>query len=134
MQSMVDAFGGAGHRQDICAYDPDSDSLDFGAALAGVADRLAPRIATECLDAAPRDADPAASGIQAECELVEAVGGSEVAIPACDLEASALPCFRLRDNPDQCAATGLALAVERGEAAAPSGAVRSLRCILPDGA
>jgi hypothetical protein len=134
MQGMIDAFGGAGHRQDICAYDPETDALDFGAALAGVAERLAPRIATQCLDVQPRDADPAASGIQAECELVEAVGASELAIPACDLEASVLPCFRLRDNPDRCAATGLALTVERGEAAPPAGAVRSLRCVLPDGA
>ena len=134
MQSLIDAFGAAGHRQDICAYDPATDSLDFGAALAGVAERLAPRIATQCLDVQPRDADPAASGIQAECELLEAAGGAEVAIPACDAAAGAVPCFRLRDNPDQCPATGLALAVDRGEAPEPAGAVRSLRCVLPDGA
>jgi len=131
MKALVDAFGAAGHRQDICAYDPATDSLDFGAALAGVAEHLAPHIATSCLEVTPLDTDAAASGNQAACELVETAAGAEVSIPACDAAAGALPCFRLRDNPDQCPATGLALAIERGEATAPAGAVRSLRCAMP---
>jgi hypothetical protein len=131
MQALVDAFGASGHRQDICAYDAATDSLDFGAALAGVAEHLAPRIATACLEVMPLDTDAAAVGTQVTCEVVESAGGAETAIPACDATASNLPCFRLRDNPDQCPATGLALAIERGEAPAPAGAVQSLRCALP---
>ena len=130
MQALVDAFGAAGHRQDICAYDPTTDSLDFGAALAGVAEKLAPRIATACLDVTPLDSDAAASGNQAACEVTESAGGAETAIPACDASAGALPCFRLRDNPAQCPASGLALAIDRA-APAPAGATLSLRCALP---
>jgi len=130
MQALVDAFGDRGHRQDICAYDAATDSLDFSAALAGVAENLAPHIATPCLDVVPLDTDAAASGNQAACELVEAAAGGEVAIPACDASGGALPCFRLRDNPTQCQATGLALAIDRS-AAPPAGATLSLRCALP---
>ncbi|HEU5054996.1 MAG TPA: hypothetical protein VFU21_00665, partial [Kofleriaceae bacterium] len=131
MQAMIDAFGGGGHRQDICAYDPATDSLDFGAALAGVAERLGPRLATECLDVQPLDADPAAAGVQADCELVEAAGASEVSLPACDADGANTPCFRLRESPDQCPASGLALAIDRGQAPPPTAPVHSLRCVLP---
>jgi len=130
MQALVDAFGAAGHWQDICAYDPATDALDFGAALAGVAGNLAPRIATPCLDVTPLDTDASASGNQAACELVELAGGAEVAIPACEVSTGARPCFRLRDNPDQCPTTQLALAIDRA-APAPAGATLSLRCALP---
>jgi hypothetical protein len=133
MQALVDAFGAAGHRQDICSYDPATDSLDFGAALAGVAEKLAPRISTSCLSTTPVDTDAAASGNQAACELVEIADGAELAIPACDAGAGVLPCFRLRDNPDECPATGLALAIDRGGAPPAAGAVLSLRCALPPG-
>lgn len=131
MQALVDALGAGGHRQDICAYDAETDSLDFGAVLAGIAEQLAPRIATSCLDIAPADTDPDTTGIQVTCEVTESAGGSDTAIPACDAGAGNAPCFRLRDNPDQCPATGLALAIERGAAPAPAGAVLSLRCALP---
>jgi hypothetical protein len=131
MQALVDAFGAAGHRQDICSYDPATDSLDFGAALAGVAEKLAPRIATSCLSAIPLDTDDDAAGTQAACQLVEIADGAELAIPACDAAVATLPCFRLRDNPDQCPATGLALAIDRGDAPPAPGAVLSLRCALP---
>jgi hypothetical protein len=131
MQALVDAFGAAGHRQDICSYDPATDSLDFGAALAGVAEKLAPRIATSCLSTAPLDTDEAAAGTQAACQLVEVADGAELAIPACDASPGAQPCFRLRDAPEQCPASGLALAIDRGSAPPAAGAVLSLRCALP---
>jgi hypothetical protein len=131
MQALVDAFGAGGHRQDICAYDAETDSLAFGAVLAGIAEQLAPRIATSCLEIAPADTDPDMSGTQVTCEVTESAGGADTAIPACDAGAGNAPCFRLRDNPDQCSATGLALAIERGATPTPAGAVQSLRCALP---
>jgi hypothetical protein len=131
MQALVDALGAGGHRQDICAYDPETDSLDFGGLLAGIAEQLAPRIATSCLETAPADTDPQTAGSQVTCEVTESAGGADTAIPACDAGAANAPCFRLRDNPDQCPASGVALAIERGAAAAPAGAVLSLRCALP---
>lgn len=60
-----------------------------------------------------------------------ASGGEETIIAACDAAASNLPCFRLRDNPDQCPATGLAMVIERGDSPAPAGEVLGLRCALP---
>ena len=121
------------------SYDPVNDALDFGAALTGVAEKLAPRIDTLCLERTPLDVDDELPGLQASCEIVQIQPGDgetpiETVIAACDAAPEVSPCFRLQDNADQCSASGLELLVDRGDIPAPAGSTISLRCALGDGA
>jgi hypothetical protein len=129
IKDFIDAFGGHGLIETICAD-------DFGPAMEHIArqiigDPLA------CVQGRLYDVDPAREGLQADCAVYQSARNDagevrEDVIPACEANGGTPPCWQLTRNEAQCATAPqqMQLEVERGGAPAPANTRVDLACAV----
>lgn len=105
-------------------------------ALVLIAQLLAKVIGNPCLDGNMTDYDPAAPGIQPECQVSDVRypdtdRQEEYPMPSCDNAGGTYPCWRLNENPTACpdTETNLELIVER-DSEPPTGTHVQARCVV----
>jgi hypothetical protein len=123
IHDFVSAFGDNGTFLSIC-------SDDFSPVMARIGLQVAQRASLECLGAPIADTDPAAAGVQANCEVYDETsrGGATLRelIPACGGNTSP-PCWRVTTSP-KCMQSGVQMIVDRGGAAPQPGTVLNVVC------
>lgn len=112
LQALLDAYPTASTSQSICAS-------DLTPALTQLANKIIERIGQPCILGELKDADPAASGLQADCQvsIVTHYGeadATEQVLPPCSA-AITNNCWRIDTDADRCDMTDhhLVLVVER---------------------
>jgi hypothetical protein len=122
MAEFTAKFGSNGNFSSIC-----NDS--YAPALAQLGTAIGRAFTSHCLDATVPDADPAAAGIQASCEVVlRAPSRPDQPLPACDAatpQGGPQPCWYLTSS--TACTSGVLFAVNRTGATA-AGETISIRC------
>jgi hypothetical protein len=118
MNTLLQGFPQRSTFQNICTYDPDIDDVDLSGALVKIADLVKRVVGNPCLEGNLADSNPNQDGVQVECKVSDVSNlnqedEEEFPMASCDDDASA-PCFRLVED-DSCAATNIALEIDRGE-------------------
>ncbi|HEY0711367.1 MAG TPA: hypothetical protein VGF45_01740 [Polyangia bacterium] len=123
LRAFIDAFGADGSHHSICGADLREAMAKIGTAVAAVG-------ADTCLQARPRDIDPATSALEVECAVYEQETAVPTAaprlIPQCSATSSARPCWEVQ-NDTMCTRSQTRLIINRN-GPAPDGFTVVARC------
>lgn len=122
VKKFIDSFGPNGSIHTICTQ-------DFTPALKVIAEKLASKLGTPCINAplVDQDANPA-NGVQADCQVIDRLpiqgGYQDTPLPQCSNGPA--PCWKL--DADMSCAGGYKVTVDRGGKMAAQGLEQAIKC------
>jgi hypothetical protein len=127
IQQWVQAFGGNGLLQPICAP-------SFAPALTTIATKLSELLGPSCITGTFVDTDPSTPALEADCQVndhfIDDTGKAvETVLQACYANGNAAPCWSIDDDPVKCPGNKI-LNVNRGGGMPPSGLNTSISCAM----
>lgn len=129
IKKFVDSFGPNGSVHSICAD-------EFKDAMKNIADKLASKLTTPCIEEPLIDTQPSMPGVQPDCAVsdkVPAAGGGYTETPLPKCSSGAMPCWDLVADP-MCTTSGFKMSVKRpGNGMAAPGTVQSIKCQVCNG-